>query len=259
MAANDTHSDAPLLEVRHLSLLYGRKQTVSAVNDVSFRINEGESLALVGESGAGKSSVARVVCLLANPTSGLLLWKGHPIDAACRHDLRRHIQMVAQDPMCAFDPAWTIGRTLSEPLINFGICHADDVHDRVSDLLEHVQLSSSFIERKPGELSGGQLQRVAIARALASNPELLILDEATSALDMTVQEQILQLLEHIRAERNISYLFVHHDLAVAQRMCSRIIVMRDGSVVVSFDSSDFAHVNDPYVAQLRSAIFTLDD
>ncbi len=233
---------------------------VTAVSSFNLTLHEGESVALVGESGAGKSSVARIGALLDRPYAGQVFWRGCSVSnlsVRALRALRPQIQFVTQDPVPAFDRHLTVERLLAEPVRNFKVCPANKRVQHIHTLLEEVSLSRNVLNKRPFELSGGQLQRVAIARALASSPALLILDEATSSLDTIVQDQILCLLEDIRARQGITYLFVHHDLAVAQRLCNRIIVMRDGNVEARLAARDLGEGVEGFTGELVRARFSL--
>lgn len=233
---------------------------VMAVSSFNLTLHEGESVALVGESGAGKSSVARIGALLDRPYAGQVFWRGCSVSnlsARALRALRPQIQFVTQDPVPAFDRHLTVERLLAEPVRNFKVCPANKRVQHIHTLLEEVSLSRNVLNKRPFELSGGQLQRVAIARALASSPALLILDEATSSLDTIVQDQILCLLEDIRARQGITYLFVHHNLAVAQRLCNRIIVMRDGNVEARLAARDLGEGVEGFTGELMRARFSL--
>ena len=233
---------------------------VTAVSSFNLTLHEGESVALVGESGAGKSSVARIGALLDRPYAGQVFWRGCSVSnlsVRALRALRPQIQFVTQDPVPAFDRHLTVERLLAEPVRNFKVCPANKRVQHIHTLLEEVSLSRNVLNKRPFELSGGQLQRVAIARALASSPALLILDEATSSLDTIVQDQILCLLEDIRARQGITYLFVHHDVAVAQRLCNRIIVMRDGNVEARLAARDLGEGVEGFTGELVRARFSL--
>ena len=233
---------------------------VMAVSSFNLTLHEGESVALVGESGAGKSSVARIGALLDRPYAGQVFWRGCSVSnlsARALRALRPQIQFVTQDPVPAFDRHLTVERLLAEPVRNFKVCPANKRIQHIHTLLEEVSLSPGVLNKRPFELSGGQLQRVAIARALASSPALLILDEATSSLDTIVQDQILCLLEDIQARQGITYLFVHHDLAVAPRLCNRIIVMRDGNVEARLAARDLGEGVEGFTGELIRARFSL--
>ncbi|MGF1514152.1 MAG: dipeptide ABC transporter ATP-binding protein [Elainellaceae cyanobacterium] len=241
---------APLLEVKDLVQHYaltqpllarftGQRAVVKAVDGVSLTLNQGEILGLVGESGCGKSTLSRAILQLVRPTSGSVRFQGQELTelphAELRH-LRRHLQMIFQDPHACLNPSMTIGRAIAEPLLIHGM--ADDkaaTKSAVMRLLARVGLTpgSAFYTRYPRELSGGQQQRVAIARALITQPKLLICDEPVSMLDASIQTQILELMLALKAEFNLTYLFITHDLWVARFFCDRIAVMQAGRIVES--------------------------
>lgn len=225
----------PILEVNDLTKTFSvnGKAALTAVDHMSFRLYEGESLGIVGESGSGKSTLAKLICRLTDPTSGSIYLCGQDITNAKGKELRaayRQMQMVFQSPMGSFDPRKTIGYGIGESLANCGIPKADRAV-QVSSLLEQCGLPKEFSERYPHQISGGQCQRAAIARALAVGPSLLICDEATSALDVTVQRQVMALLTGLKTARNLSFLFICHNLALVQSFCDRILVMQEGRIV----------------------------
>lgn len=226
---------APLLDVRGLSVSYRRRKAViRAVDDVSFDVALGESVGLVGESGSGKSTIARAVLGLAPVQSGSVRFGGQDItrlDFAGHRRLYRHVQLVFQDPYSSLNPSLTIGRTLAEPLLAYGERDRAVIRGSVRMMLERVQLPADIASCCPGELSGGQRQRVAIARALMLSPQLVILDEPLSALDLSVQAQILNLLQDLQATSRLSYLFISHDLEVVRYLCDRVVVMYQGRVM----------------------------
>lgn len=227
--------DTPLLETENLCVdfpgtgLFAKQ--MRAVDNVSFAIAAGEAVALVGGSGSGKSTIARAIAGLGPVTSGRLAFNGARLLAQRRAADRLAIQPVFQDPLASLDPRWRVRDIVAEPLVHLrkDMPRADHA-GQVDALLQSVGLEAAMAERRPGELSGGQAQRVAIARALAAGPKLLVLDEATSALDPIVADQIITLLEHLRRERGLSLLFITHDIALAWRLCDRIIVLDKGAV-----------------------------
>ncbi|WP_299819821.1 ABC transporter ATP-binding protein [uncultured Jannaschia sp.] len=218
-----------LLSVDDLSVTFGHgADAVQAVRGIAFAVAEGESFGIVGESGSGKSTVLRAICGLAPVSGGRIALDGAAIPAPRRADFYRRVQMVFQDPYASLHPRHTIDRVLSEPLAihGFGARGA-----RVEAALEDVGLGHGFRFRYPHQLSGGQRQRVAIARALILEPKILLLDEPTSALDASIQAEVLNLLDRLRAERGLTYVLVSHDLAVVAHMCERLAVMQNGRVV----------------------------
>lgn len=250
--------EAPLLDVLSVSKAFrlpgGR--TVQAVDDVSLSVPRGGAFGLVGESGSGKSTVARLVLQLTSPDSGTVLLDGAPVsDGAGRALLRRRSQLVHQNPFASLDPRFTVAKIIDEPLRSHRVGSRAQRRDRVVELLEQVALGASYAARRPGELSGGQRQRVAIARALALEPDLLVLDEPTSALDVSVQAQILALLDRLRRERGLTYLFISHDLAVVRQVVDRVGVLHDGRLVEVGPTDDvFDDPQDPYTTELVGAI-----
>ena len=231
-----------LLEVKNLTtrfpvrggILRRTVAQVHAVEDVSFRLNVGETLALVGESGCGKSSCGRSILRLIEPASGEINIGGRDIRALNSHDLRRaraDMQMVFQDPFASLNPYMRLREQVSEPIRNFGLDSGAELQDRVAQLFDRVRLPRDFMRRFPHELSGGQRQRVAIARALAVNPKLIVADEAVSALDVSVQAQVLNLMMDLQADLGLSYLFISHDMAVVERIAHHVGVMYLGRIV----------------------------
>jgi oligopeptide transport system ATP-binding protein len=246
MTSSTPTEQPPLLEVRDLvkhfpvgrSLVNTLRRTppaaVRAVDGVSFSVAKGQTLALVGESGCGKTTTGRCVLFLQHPTSGEVLVNGEPInpaDEAAMRRRRKQLQIVFQDPNSSLNPRMTVGQTLGEVLQFHKMAGGGDQQRAVAELLETVGLSGRHAGRYPNELSGGQRQRVGIARALAVNPELVVADEPVSALDVSVQAQILQLLERLRDERGLAYLFISHDLGVVRHIADDVAVMYLGVIV----------------------------
>ncbi|MCR5756452.1 MAG: dipeptide/oligopeptide/nickel ABC transporter ATP-binding protein [Selenomonas sp.] len=224
-----------ILQVRHLKQTFPRRDgtEILAVDDVSFDVYKGEKLALIGESGSGKTTVAKIIALLLEPTVGQVLLAGEDITRAKGKKLKKaytRMQMVFQNPVDSFDPRCTLGDGIGESLINQGKS-SGQAAQITQNLLALCGLGAEFAHRYPHEVSGGQCQRAAIARALAIEPDLVILDEATSALDVTVQAEILDLLNRLQEDRGIAYLFICHDIALVQDFCDRVIVMHEGRIV----------------------------
>jgi peptide/nickel transport system ATP-binding protein len=208
--------------------------TVRAVEDVSFAIGQGEAFGLVGESGCGKSTVARALLRLIEPDAGRVTWRGQDVLTARGQDLkslRRRMQIVFQDPYSSLDPRQSIGSALVEPMRVHGLAEGKDARRRAAALLEEVGLPPAALDRFPHEFSGGQRQRIGIARALTVEPELIVADEPVSALDVSVQAQVLLLLQELRKRRGLSFLFVSHDLSVVRWFCDRVAVMYLGRIV----------------------------
>ena len=227
---------APLLEIEGLAKHYPLKggRVVRAVDGVDLALRPGESLGLVGESGCGKSTVARLALRLVPPSAGVIRFQGRdiaPLSDAALRPLRRHMQLIFQNPHAALNPRRTVFASVAEPLVVQGFAQGDGTLARVSTLLRQVGLPDSFLWRYPHELSGGQKQRVCIARALALEPKLLVLDEPSSALDVSVQAQILEFLADLRGRLGLTYLFISHNLAVVRQVCDRVAVMYLGRIV----------------------------
>jgi ABC-type glutathione transport system ATPase component len=269
-AAVTRHKQRPLLEVKHLSTRFPVKggvlrrtiANVHAVEDVSFSINVGETFALVGESGCGKSTCGRSILRLVEPQAGEIWLNGQEIRRLPRGDLRqarREMQMVFQDPFASLDPYRRLRDQVAEPLVNFGLASKAEIADRVAQLFDRVELPRSFLDRYPHELSGGQRQRVAIARAIAPNPKLVIADEAVSALDVSVQAQVLNLLMELQLDLGLSFLFISHDIAVVERISHHVGVMYLGRLVeFGPRPAVFEDARHPYTKALMSAVPVAD-
>lgn len=223
-----------LLEVKDLKkVFYKNKVPFPAVNGISFHMEKGECLGLVGESGCGKSTTAKLITHLIEPEEGSILLEGKEIlnrKGREQKELYRHVQMVFQSPQDSFDPRCTLGDGIMESMRNQGISRRK-AKARMRELLGMVELDVQLADRYPHEVSGGQCQRAAIARALAIEPELIICDEATSALDVTVQAQIVELLQRLQKEMGLSILLICHDLALVQALCDRVLIMYQGRIV----------------------------
>lgn len=256
----------PLIKVENLKKYFPIKGgllgkdigQVKAVDDVSFFINKGETLGIVGESGCGKSTTGRTILRLLEPTEGKIYFEGRDITKLSSNEMRkvrREMQMVFQDPFASLNPRHTIGKILEEPLIVHGVKDKKERQNRVNELLKVVGLSSYHAKRYPHQFSGGQRQRVGIARALAVNPKLIIADEPVSALDVSIQSQVLNLLQDIQNEYGLTYLFIAHDLGVVRHISDRVGVMYLGHMVELSESEDlYTNPLHPYTQALLSAV-----
>ena len=241
--------------------LFDKAHTVEAVHKVSFRIRPGQSLGLVGESGCGKSTLARLVAGLENPTSGSVHIAGfdiHQISNNALRKLRTDFQIVFQDPFGSLDPRHTIGRIVAEPLRTLEQASPLEAQRRVVSVMEDVGLKATDTQKYPHEFSGGQRQRIAIARALITRPKLVVADEPVSALDVSVQAQILNLLNDLREEYELSYLLISHDLAVVEYVCDDVAVMHNGVFVEYGSTSElFRDPKHDYTKSLLDAVLPL--
>jgi len=268
--AHSNSERTPLIEVRDLVTRFdlrggvlGRVTgRVHAVENVSFDIFPGETLALVGESGCGKSTVARSIMQLDKPKSGSIRYAGAELVGAHRSVLsrfRREAQMVFQDPFSSLNPRMTIGQALMDPMRVHRAGHTAELRKRAADLLQKVHLPPEYLERYPHAFSGGQRQRICIARALALDPKLIIADEAVASLDVTVQAQVINLLMDLQREMGIAILFISHDMAVVERIAHRVAVMFLGEIVEIGDRrSVFNNPQHPYTRKLLSTVPVAD-
>jgi oligopeptide transport system ATP-binding protein len=260
-------SEGPLLEVTELvkhfpvkrGVLIDREvDQVRAVDGISFAIPRGQTLGLVGESGSGKSTACRAVLQLVRPTSGSVRFEGREIAGLSRRrmrPLRREMQMVFQDPDASLNPRKRIGQIVGDPLRRQGVASGAELRRRVQELLDRVGLASEHYNRFPHEFSGGQRQRIGIARALAPRPKLVIADEPVSALDVSIQAQIVNLLDDLQDEFGLTYLFVAHDIGVVRHISDRIAVMRDGKIVEQGTADEVCeHPSDTYTKKLLEAV-----
>lgn len=231
---------------------------VKAVDGITFDIFKGETLGMVGESGCGKTTTGRTILQLYRPTEGKVVFDGIDITATKGETLRKmrqRMQMIFQDPYASLNPRWTISRIISEPMRVHNLNSGKARLDRVRELLEIVQLNTLFVNRYPHEFSGGQRQRIGIARALASNPDFIVCDEPISALDVSIQAQVVNLLEDLQKNLNLTYLFIAHDLSMVRHICDRVAVMYLG-VIVEMAKRDELYDDPlhPYTQALLSAV-----
>jgi len=252
----------PLLVVERLRKAFGGRDPRTAIADVSFAVPAGSTVALVGESGAGKSTIARCLVRLEEPDGGHIRFDGREIGAFRGADLRafrRRVQIVFQDPHGSLNPRMRVGTAVREPLEVHGIARGAEADARVAALFVEVGLDADYRSRYPHELSGGQRQRVGIARALAVGPDLLVLDEPVSALDVSVQAQVLALLKDLQERRGLTYLFIAHDLAVVRQMADGVAVLYRGRIVEEAPAPAlFTDARHPYTRALLSAVPTPD-
>ena len=259
-----------LLDVQHLTKRFAAETNffgkgtsfVHAVDDVSFQIRRGEAFGLVGESGCGKTTVGRMLVNLLTPTSGKIIFDGQDLTAMKQAERKRFckdIQLIFQDPYASLNPRMRVGDIIAEPMLTNNILPKDKVEDRVDELLECVGLANYMRNRYPHEFSGGQRQRVGIARALAVNPKLIVCDEPVSALDVSIQAQVLNLLDELKDQFGLTYLFIAHGLNVVKHVSDRVGVMYLGKMMeIAPKRSLYAHPLSPYTEALLSAIPSVD-
>ena len=260
-------SEKPLLEVKNLQMhfpltqgiIFQRKVgAVQAVDGISFAVKKGETLGLVGESGCGKSTTGRTILQLYKPTDGEVIFNGTDLiklDSGDMRKMRRHLQMIFQDPYASLNPRMTVGNIVSEPMQIHNLVPKAERTKRVQELLQTVGLNPYFANRYPHEFSGGQRQRIGIARALAANPDFIVCDEPVSALDVSIQAQIVNLLEDLQDQFGLTYLFIAHDLSVVRHISDRVAVMYLGKIVELADRNElYENPMHPYTKALLSAI-----
>ena len=255
-----------LLEVKNLKVYYpvkvrknalaSEKRFVKAVDDISFSIQQGETFGLVGESGCGKSTTGKTIVRLLKPTGGQVLFEGQDIFAeGKKSDLSQKIQIIFQDPYSSLDPRFTVGHCIAEPMRVHKMGTAKEQEERVRSLMHDVGLRPEAYTKYPHEFSGGQRQRIGVARALALNPSLIVCDEPVSALDVSIQAQILNLMQDLQEKYHLTYLFISHNLAVVEHLCDRVAVMYLGNLVEVAETEDlFCHPVHPYTQALLDAI-----
>ena len=257
----------PIISVDNLKMYFPVKSSglvrrtighVQAVDGVSFQVPRGGSLGLVGESGCGKSTTGRLITRLYKPTGGSMMFEGHDLAKLSNSEmrpLRRDVQMIFQDPYTSLNPRHTVGSIVGAPLAVHNIVKKDKILSRVQELLEVVGLNPEHYNRYPNEFSGGQRQRIGIARALTLNPKLLVADEPVSALDVSIQAQVVNLLQDLQREFDIAFLFIAHDLAVVRHFCPEVAVMYLGKIVEIGDRETiYGHAHHPYTQALLSAV-----
>jgi oligopeptide transport system ATP-binding protein len=260
-------SNQPLISVRDLKVhfpLPGRSflrrgsRSVRAVDGVTLDIAEGETLGLVGESGCGKTTLGRAILRLSEPTSGQVLFRDQDLSALSARSMReqrRHLQIIFQDPYASLNPRMTVSQIIGEPLETFRLAEGRTKDRRVAELMEMVGLSPRALKRYPHEFSGGQRQRIGIARALAVDPDFIVADEPISALDVSIQAQIMNLLDRLRRRKNLTYLFISHDLRAVRHVSDRVAVMYLGKIVELAEARDvYAEPLMPYTQALISAV-----
>ena len=263
----ELYKKEPLLQIKNLKTwfpvntgLFGKTSYhIKAVDDVSFDVFPGETLGLVGESGCGKTTLGRSILRLEEPISGEVLYKGQDLMKLSKSELRslrKEVQIIFQDPYSSLNPRITIGEAIMEPMSVHGIfSNSKERKDRVIEILERVKMDATHFYRYPHEFSGGQRQRICIARAITLNPKLIICDESVSALDVSIQAQVLNLLNELRENYGFTYIFISHDLSVVKFMSDRIIVMKEGKIMEIGDADDvYKNPRTDYTKMLIDAI-----
>ena len=260
----------PLIQVKDLKMYFEKRsgilsqkrEQVKAVDGVSFSIDKGDTLGLVGESGCGKSTTGYSIVRLYKPTGGEILYKGTDLAKLSMKEVwpyRRNLQMIFQDPYASLDPRMTVSDIIGEPLDVYHICEGKERQERIYELLHTVGLSKDHASRYPHEFSGGQRQRVGIARALAVGPEFVVCDEPISALDVSIQAQVVNMLEDLQSELGLTYLFIAHDLSMVRHISKRVGVMYLGALVEIGPTEElYCHTLHPYTKALLSAVPVLD-
>lgn len=254
----------PLIQIKNLKMyfpvgntIFGKRRILKAVDDVSFALYPGETFGLVGESGCGKTTVGRAVVRLYEPTGGHIFFRGADIAKLSEKEVlkyRNHMQMIFQDPYACLNPRMTVSSIIAEPLKYQGV-DASETDARVRALVERVGLKEDHLNRYPHEFSGGQRQRIGIARALASKPDFIVCDEPISALDVSIQAQIINMLEELQEQLNVTYLFVSHDLSMVRHISHRVAVMYLGHIVEMASVNElYSNILHPYTKALMSAV-----
>ncbi len=238
--------------------LFKETKYVKAVDGVSLDIEKGETLGLVGESGCGKSTLGKAILRLTEPTGGQVLYNGRDLASMSQREMRderKNLQMIFQDPYASLNPRMTVGQIIAEPIRTFNLSNGGSVEERVQNLMETVGLNRRFTKRYPHEFSGGQRQRIGIARALAVDPEFIVADEPISALDVSIQAQIMNLMAKLQREKNLTYLFISHDLRAIRHVADRVAVMYLGKIVELGDAKTvYREPLMPYTKALISAV-----
>lgn len=247
-----------LLIIENLSKVFeeNKKEKLIALNNINFKLKDGECLGIVGESGCGKSTLARIIAGIEKKSTGSVFFDGNEL---INNKFSKNIQMIFQEPLSSFNPRMKIIDYLYEPIRNFMKISKKEAINIMEQTLKDVGLDEQSLNKYPHEFSGGQLQRITIAKILIIKPKLVICDEITSALDVSIQKQILELLEKLRIEKKLSYLFISHDLAVVQQMSQKIIVMHSGEIIEILDSKDLKrNFKHPYTKKLIDSVFEIE-